>query len=204
MHSWFPGFSFGNDQTKPVLKTAKKENRTNWSRVIMNDATKQLVRALPVETLETVEISGNAWSDFGFKSYDSVHFPAFDLCKDVLPKQYDLVIAEQVLEHVFWPYRAVKNVYDSLRPGGYFLVSTPFLVRVHNDPVDCSRWTELGLKHLLAEGGFPLEYIETGSWGNRACVVDNLASWVEYRPGEHSLVNEPELPYHVWARAKKA
>ena len=90
-----------------------------------------------------------------------------------------------------------------LRAGGYFLVSTPFLVRIHDYPVDCTRWTEIGLKYFLAECGFALDGIQTGSWGNRACVKANFGGWVRYRRRLHNLKNEPDVPYHVWALARK-
>jgi len=37
-----------------------------------------------------------------------------------------------------------------------------------NLPVDCSRWTPLGMTYFLSEAGCPIEVIKTGSWGNRA------------------------------------
>src|SRR5438552_1520606 len=93
-----------------------------------------------------------------------------------------------------------------VRPGGHFLISTPFLVKVHNWPVDCSRWTELGLKHFLAECGFELETIKTGAWGNRKCVCAHFNSTrpLTYREGKHSLENEAEFPHHVWALARRS
>ena len=33
----------------------------------------------------------------------------------------------------------------------------PFLIRVHNVPIDCSRWTEDGLKFHLEECGFKIK-----------------------------------------------
>jgi SAM-dependent methyltransferase len=118
-----------------------------------------------------------------------------------LPSRFDLIIADQVFEHLLWPYRAGRNVRSMVKPGGHFLMTTPFLIKVHESPVDCSRWTELGLKHLLAECGFPLEEIRTGSWGNRACVRANFRRWA--RKGFRSLANESEFPVTVWALAKK-
>ena len=70
-----------------------------------------------------------------------------------LDDTFDLIIAEQVFEHLLWPYRAARNVHRMLRPGGSFLITTPFLVKIHPVPNDCSRWTETGMKHLLAEAG---------------------------------------------------
>jgi hypothetical protein len=119
-----------------------------------------------------------------------------------LLKEFDIIIAEQVFEHLLWPYRAVVNVHQMLNSGGVFLITTPFLIKIHNYPVDCSRWSELGLKHLLAEGGFEIDKITTGSWGNRACVRGNWLGWQPYIKWIHSLKNEPEFPVTVWALAR--
>jgi SAM-dependent methyltransferase len=176
-----------------------------WSRVVMNHQMAEWVTRLQPRTLAALEISGQHWASFGFKSYQHTTYPEFDVCFDKVPdRQFDLVVADQVFEHLLWPYRAARNVLDMLRPGGYFLLSTPFLVRIH-DSVDCTRWTETGLKYLLAEAGFPLESTQTGSWGNRACVRANLRTmkWVRYRRYLHPLKNEPLYPYVVWALAQR-
>ena len=92
-----------------------------------------------------------------------------------------------------------------LEPGGHALVVTPFLYKVHNDPFDCTRWTETGLRTFLVRAGFPDEAIQSGSWGNRACVEATLRR--EYRLFNrylHSLENEPEYPIVVWALARAA
>ena len=174
-----------------------------WARVVLNAETRKLVGEIQPDTLDAVEISGETWRDFGFKSYRAVHYPEFDICETPLPETFDLVIAEQVFEHLLWPYRAGRNVFATLRPGGYFHISTPFLFPIHGAPVDCSRWTELGLKYFLAECGFPLEACRTGSWGNRACVKQYLTWGVPYRAWRHSLRNEPSTPIMVWALARK-
>lgn len=175
-----------------------------WSRVVMRDACAAMLQVLPFERFEVLEISGRKWSDFGFQHYQTVDFPAFDICQEALPHTFDLIIAEQVFEHLRYPYRAGRNVLQMLKPGGYFLISTPFLVKVHHMPIDCTRWTELGLKYFLEECGFPLETIQTGSWGNRDCIIANFDEWVMYDPARHDLRDEPDFPYHVWALAQRS
>jgi hypothetical protein len=164
--------------------------------------TGDLVHALEPGRLDTLEISGTRWGErFTFRSYRSVAYPEFDICSQRLEERFDLVIADQVFEHLLWPYRAARNVLGMLKPGGAVLITTPFLIRVHPTPVDCSRWTETGLQYLLAECGFDLDRIRTGSWGNRACVEANFTAWPDYLPDVHSLANEPEFPVVVWALA---
>jgi len=175
-----------------------------WMRVVMQKATTEFLSSLPVQDLSALEISGRHWAHLPFRSYQSVDYPEYDICSGPHKENfYDVVIAEQVLEHVLWPYRAVRNVHRMLKPEGVFIVNTPFLVRVHNHPVDCSRWTELGIKHLLAEGSFELKNIQTGSWGNRRCAISNFARWIPWTPVKHSLRNEPDFPCVVWAFARK-
>jgi len=170
----------------------------------MNQACADLVRALPWAQYDALEVSGRTWCEFGFASHRGVDFPDYDICAGPLAQRFDIVIAEQVFEHLLYPYRAACNVHAMLRPGGWFLISVPFLVKVHHYPIDCTRWTEIGLRHFLHECGFPLGSITTGSWGNRACVIANFAGWVVHDPAVHDLSNEPEFPYHVWALAQKA
>lgn len=169
----------------------------------MNQQTEAWVQALNPSTLDVLELSGDNWKREGlFRSYTSAGYPEFDICKTALPKTFDLVIAEQVFEHLLWVYRAMKNVYSMVRPGGHALITMPFLIKVHPDPIDCSRSTELGLKHLMAECGFALEKIKTGSWGNLACAKANLKKFVRYSPWWHSLKNHPDYPVAVWALAQ--
>ncbi|MBS4729546.1 methyltransferase domain-containing protein [Mycobacterium sp. SM1] len=165
----------------------------------MNRETHKLVQSIQPRRLSVLELSGDYWGHIEqFKMYRSVHYPEFDICSSILSEQFDLIIAEQVFEHLLWPYRAGKHVYQMLRPGGHFLMTTPFLIRVHNAPLDCSRWTETGVRYFLAECGFDLERIRTGSWGNRACVRANFTRWAWYKPWWHSLRNEPDFPVSVW------
>lgn len=192
------------DDLKTRIKRKLGYDLTLWSKVIMNRECFKFIRELGPSELEALEISGREWQELGFKSYTNVDYPDFDICKDCLPQQFDVIIADQVFEHLLWPYRAGKNVYKMLKPGGYFIISTPFLVRVHNAPIDCSRWTETGLKYLLAECDFPLDRIETGSWGNRACINRNFKKWSARGWGLFtSLRNEPNFPITVWAIAQK-
>lgn len=175
----------------------------NWSRVVMERAQRALLAGIATDQLDALEISGDNWKSLPTRSYRTVAFPGFDICAQTLPERFGLILADQVWEHLLWPYRATRNVHEMLAPGGYFMVSVPFLIRVHGYPIDCSRWTELGLKHLLAEGGFPIEQIQTGAWGNRASVKASFRSWRSYIPWLHSLKNEPDFPQVVWALARK-
>ncbi len=174
----------------------------HWTRVVMDRETDRYVRALDYRSLHALEIGGKKWAAFGFATYHSANFPAYDWCAAPLDQTFDIVIAEQVLEHVPNPTAALRNAHAMLGPGGVLVLTTPFLIRVHEYPLDCSRWTPTGLTYLLNECGFP--NVETGSWGNRRCIRANFSDWVRYVPWRHSLRNEPNFPVSVWAFARPA
>ena len=198
-----PRWRWLNRIVGPLVWSGHAHNQ--WMRVVLNRELDKLVAGLKPNELKACEISGRYWDRPNyFREYRALEFPEFDVCAGPHAEPFDLVIAEQVFEHLLWPYRAGRNVHAMLAPGGHFLVSVPFLVKVHPYPVDCSRWTELGLKHFLAECGFDLKTIVTGSWGNRACVNSNFGPrWTIYQTWRHSLANEPDFPIVVWALAKK-
>jgi len=194
--------ALGRERLEGLARLVGYDTRP-WARIVMYEQMDHLLSGLDLPATDCVEISGTRYEGRPFRSYEAQHYPAFDICAGPLPKPVDLIIADQIWEHLLWPYRATRNVLDSLRPGGRFLVSTPFLIRVHANPTDCSRWTEMGLQHLLAEAGFPLDDIRTGAWGNRDCVEANLKVWAR-RGFAGSLRNDPNLPVVVWAMARKA
>ena len=132
--------------------------------------------------------------------------PDFDLCAPLTEeRRFDVVICEQVLEHVADPCAAAANLRALCAPGGRVIVSTPFLIKVHELP-------ELRDARLLAlyatracgrcssAPGSRSSGVE--SWGNRQCVVGNLGRWSAHRRW-HSLRNEPDFPVQVWAFARR-
>ncbi|SRR6266851_3550046 len=191
-------------EAKAILK-ATGFNPTQWARVVMYEECFEFIRSLHPERLDVLEISGGGhWqAAFDFKSFTSTQFPDFDICSQVVDRKFDLIIADQVFEHLKWPYRAGINIISMLRPGGHFVMAVPFLIKIHESPIDCSRWTEIGLKYFLQECGFSEDRVKTGSWGNRACVKANFRRWRRYG-WYHSLHNEPEFPVEIWAFAQNS
>ena len=167
----------------------------------------RMIEELGPERLDVLEISaGQKWRDFGFRSFRALDFPEHDICEEqfdpALLSSFDLIIADQVFEHLLWPYRAARNVLRMLRPGGSFLVMTPFMIRIHEVPHDCTRWTETGMRYFLQECGFDPGSITTRSWGNAAAVKGSLVTWgrVGWR---RSFPNDPRFPISVWAMARR-
>jgi SAM-dependent methyltransferase len=159
--------------------------------------------ALSPASLNVVEISGTGWAHLPWHSRLQLDYPEFDLChpSDALPGPFDLVICEQVLEHVVDPRTAVDTLRRLCKADGYVYVSTPFLVRLHAFPNDYWRFTPAGLRVLLESCGLAPLWVR--SWGNRQVVRANFDRWVSRLPWQ-SLRDERNLPVVVWALAKPA
>lgn len=73
-------------------------------------------------------------------------------CASVIgTNRYDYVVCTEVLEHTLQPFDAVRNIYSTLKPGGFAFVSTPFNFRIHGPLPDCWRFTEHGLRELFKQ-----------------------------------------------------
>lgn len=175
---------------------------TLWTRKVSDEETRKLITKLNPRSLSALEISGDVWRAFGFGSYKRVEYPAFDICKDILPERFNIIIAEHIFEHLANPRKAAKNARAMLTAGGHLLLVTPFIYKVHSNPDDCTRWTVQGLRIFLEESGF--ESITTGSWGNRNCIKATFKK--EYRLYNrylHSLKNESDYPIVIWSLGRK-
>jgi SAM-dependent methyltransferase len=175
-----------------------------WQRVVMNRAIDAHIASLDPATRSAAEISGDTHAGKGWREYTSLNYPDFDICAPISePRRFDAVICEQVLEHVLDPWGAAKNLRELTVPGGHVIVSTPFLIKVHEFALfgleDYWRFTPRGLRALLEGAGLVVDSVNT--WGNRACVVGNLRRWSSYRRW-HPLHHDPDLAVQVWAFAR--
>ena len=66
----------------------------------------------------------------------------------------DLVLCNQVLEHVIDPAKSASEIWRILKPGGIFIGSVPHISPVHLEPYDFRRFTDLGVNQLLDNQGF--------------------------------------------------
>lgn len=181
------------------------------NRIVMRRDSRQWINDLGPRQLRVGEISGKWGSYFPFRSYESFRYPDYDICRGPFltdegkPRKFDLIIADQVWEHLDRPYAATRNVLKMLRKGAYFYIATPFFIPYHGAPVDCSRWSARGLTNLLIEAGFAAEGIRAAQWGNRAAAARNLETpWPpEHDPDRDDLSNDPAFPLTAWALAQK-
>jgi SAM-dependent methyltransferase len=79
--------------------------------------------------------------------YDGARFPLSD-------GEFQSVLCNQVLEHVFTPDAFLQEVHRVMRPGGKLLLTVPFLWDEHEQPFDYARYSSFGLRALLERNGF--------------------------------------------------
>jgi len=54
-------------------------------------------------------------------------FQVYDVQGDrVLAEKFDIIIAFEVVEHLEYPEKAIKNMYDSIVKGGKVVISSPY------------------------------------------------------------------------------
>src|SRR2546423_4023562 len=94
------------------LRNISGFEETIWTRKVADEQARELISILVPSELDALEISGDVWRSFGFKTYKQMNYPEFNICTDVLPEQFDIVIAEHIFEHLLWPYRAARNVHQ--------------------------------------------------------------------------------------------
>ncbi|UWR21016.1 class I SAM-dependent methyltransferase [Sulfitobacter sp. S190] len=183
------------------------------NRVVMGPASRKMIQRLEPKKLRVAEISGHYGEQFDFRAYTQFRYPEYDICAGPYldpetgkPRKFDLILANQVWEHLDRPYTALRHVRQMLKKGGHFWIAVPFYVPFHAAPMDNSRWSARGLKNLLIEGGFEAHLIESHQWGNRHVAARNLeVQWPpEYIEGKDDITDDPMMPVCAWAIAQKS
>ena len=100
---------------------------------------------------------------------------------------------------------AVKNIYNTIKPGGYVFTSVPTLNIPHSTPIHFNGFNPMGLAMLFMSCGF--EVIEIGQWGNYEYISKlwNKHSWPGYDELNHGgkVTNEEQNVCQCWILAKK-
>jgi SAM-dependent methyltransferase len=104
--------------------------------------------------------------------YDGNTFP-------VAAGEFDAVLCNQVLEHVFTPDAFVAELARALRPGGMLLLTVPFVWDEHEQPFDYARYSSFGLASLLRRHGFDL--VEQRKLLDNAALLFQLANAYLYK-----------------------
>ena len=80
-----------------------------------------------------------------------------------LNEMFDVILANNVIEHLHDPIRGVNEMRRILRPGGTLYFTIPFLYPVHEAPNDYMRLTRFGLERLFSDFS-QVEILSRGGW----------------------------------------
>lgn len=94
--------------------------------------------------IDTPENRASKQADF---FYDGCRFPFPD-------RDFDGIVCNQVLEHVFTPDQFLGEIHRVLKLDGLLLLTVPFVWDEHEQPWDYARYSSFGLKSLLEKNGF--------------------------------------------------
>jgi SAM-dependent methyltransferase len=127
--------------------------------------------ALPLEAL--ILDVGAGRGDFaslfdrpGYLAVDVYPYPELDLACDLTQTNpfhadhFDAILLLNVLEHLFDAPGLLNQLFKLLKPGGILVVAIPFMVKLHQAPLDYARYTQFALLQIGEAHGFIVERLE--------------------------------------------
>jgi SAM-dependent methyltransferase/DNA-directed RNA polymerase subunit RPC12/RpoP len=82
------------------------------------------------------------------------------LCVPFGENTFDCVTLLNVCEHVPDPKTLLTTVFRLLKPGGQAVITIPFLLKIHQAPVDYARYTHFALEKMGKDIGFEISLME--------------------------------------------
>lgn len=130
----------------------------------------------------------------------------FDLHKLELEKNdYDFVMCNQTLEHVYDPIKCLENIYKHMKEGGILYFNVPGDSIPHDTPIHFyTGFTPIGVAVIVKSAGFKI--LNIGHWGNLEYIQKSQkeSNWPDYREIKSQGLNDTDIsPAIVWVFAQK-
>jgi len=172
---------------------------------------KEWIKKHKIDHFSNVLATCDSDPELEYISYDKISFAEYsngqnDLHTLDLPKKdFDFVIFNQTLEHLYNPLVAMMNIYDHMAKGAYLFTSVPTINIPHMLPFHYGGLTPIGLSLLCETVG--LKTIELGMWGNLDYIkyIFSNQTWPDYRVliKDGIIKNEPVNHAQCWILARK-
>ena len=72
---------------------------------------------------------------------------------------FDIVLATQLIEHLFTPVEFFKEASRVLVPSGYLILTFPLINPIHEEPFDFFRYTEYSIRQMCNDSGMEVERV---------------------------------------------
>lgn len=154
----------------------------------------------PFQNLYESRSSFSVGTDVPFSQHDTRAVDVYSIAH-ALPFDdavFDIVLCTEMLEHVPDPGAVMSEIRRVLKPGGRLVMTTPFLVPLHEEPYDFFRYTSHGLRQLCTRASLKIDLI-TPFAGLTGVVISflvqaQLKAWYMVRrvmpiPGIYSIYN---------------
>ena len=117
---------------------------------------------------------------------------------------FDFVMVNQTLEHVYDPICCLENIYKHMRVGGILYLNVPVNNIPHSTPFHhYTGYTPVGLGAVVKAAGFKI--LSIGQWGNLEYLIKmhKTLSWPDYKQLENPGFNDIKHPVITWVFATK-
>lgn len=129
----------------------------NRSSAVQNTL-RELLKKMPSDGVGLNVGAGHTKIDPRFRNLDIFEGPNIDYVgrAESIPlpdNSVDLIITQEVLEHVADPFKAITEISRVLKPGGSLYIQLPFIIGYHPGPTDYWRFTREGIIQLIELSG---------------------------------------------------
>ena len=117
---------------------------------------------------------------------------------------FDFVMTNQTIEHLYNPILALKNIYNHLKIGGMFYANVPVNGIPHCTPFHYyTGITPSGLGAMIRLAGFDI--LNIGQWGNKTYLnkMFETGGWPDYKYSDNPGYNDINCPVITWCLAIK-
>ena len=159
----------------PGLQVSKKivrgpEIGTPWRQANWRFLAEQVAALEPEAVILDVGAGRGDFADLfegrNYLALDVYPYPEVDIVCDLTRSNpfraasLDTILLMNVLEHVYDTHALLASLVEMLKADGTLLIAIPFLVKMHQEPVDFVRYTHYALERMGAEHGLALEHLE--------------------------------------------
>lgn len=211
--------NFTNEYSQRYVPLPLQKNTSSWNwkgkdfpRVISLLEFERFITANNIVSTKALAVNGiddPEWKYIPHQYLIDALYPAnpikHDLHKlDLDEKDFDFVMINQTLEHVYDPITCLKNVYQYMRSGGILYINVPANSIPHSLPFHYyTGYTPIGLAVIAKLAGFNI--LSVGQWGNVEYlnITQKNHSWADYTQFANPGSNDLDNPVITWIFAVK-